>query len=103
MIQEYKEHTSGVDLFDRIFYYRLNLILLKAWLLYTRVLGEKVQDVLIEALFCAKIAKCSCSIGVEPGKQGRPSRVNREITAERRKRSTRHELPKEFLTDQIDH
>ncbi|XP_065368731.1 piggyBac transposable element-derived protein 3-like [Calliphora vicina] len=123
VIKEYNRHMGGVDLLDslmgrykikvksrkwyiRMFYHLLDLTMVNAWLAYKRVLkqnGSQDSDILKQVDFRAEVAECLCKIETSAPKRGRPSTVEQQIKAKKKKGPAQTLPPQEVRQDKYGH
>lgn len=119
IVKQYNVHMGGVDLLDShigryrikmrsrkwymwLFYHLLDIAIINSWLLYRRCNeGNKTMSLLD---FRIELATTLCSIGVPvPLRRGRPSDVQNNIDAKRKKANTSSIPPQDVRLDKENH
>lgn len=122
IVKEYNRHMGGVDLTDsfigrhkirirskkwyfRIFYHLLDVTMVNAWVLYRKVCQERNEKKMLTlGDFRAEVAETLCMIGTRSAnKRGRPSSLEKELSAKRRKKSASVLPPEPVRNDQVGH
>lgn len=120
VVKQYNRHMGGVDLLDsiigrykismrskkwymRLFYHLLDISIINAWLLYRRN-NAGAQNLMKLADFRIDLAKTLCCIGESSGpKRGRPSSIQQNIDAKRRKPNASALPPTDVRLDNRSH